>query len=108
MGGGSGETVQSVALRTLGTMVDANAPLMAAGLDSLSVAELVNALSAALSVEMATSDGCLRSWRLRMNALAQGRSGERCTRARLHCGRARSAPMRGRGLKQTSMAIWWM
>ena len=45
-----------MALRTLGTVVDANAPLMAAGLDSLSVAELVNALSSALSVEMAATE----------------------------------------------------
>ena len=49
-------TAQSVAFLTLGTVVDVNAPLMAAGLDSLSVAELVNALSAALGVEMSATE----------------------------------------------------
>ena len=48
--------MQSVALQTLGTIVDMNAPLMAAGVDSLSVAELVNALSAALGVEMSATE----------------------------------------------------
>ena len=41
---------------TLGTMVETNAPVMSAGLDSLSVAELVNALSTRLDAELAPTD----------------------------------------------------
>ena len=41
---------------TLGTMVETNAPLMSAGLDSLSVAELVNVLSTRLDAELAPTD----------------------------------------------------
>ena len=50
------EAVRSIVQATLGTMVEINAPLMSAGLDSLSVAELVNALSVRLDTELAPTD----------------------------------------------------
>ena len=50
------EAVISAVEATLGTMVETNAPLMSAGLDSLSVAELVNALSTQLDAELAPTD----------------------------------------------------
>jgi len=50
------EAVTSTVEATLGTMVETNAPLMSAGLDSLSVAELVNALSTQLEAELAPTD----------------------------------------------------
>ena len=50
------EAVAATVRATLGTMVETKAPLMSAGLDSLSVAELVNALSVRLDVELAPTD----------------------------------------------------
>ena len=41
---------------TLGTMVEMSAALMSAGLDSLSIAELVNTLSAELKMDVAPTD----------------------------------------------------
>ena len=41
---------------TLGTMVEMSAALMSAGLDSLSVAELVNTLSTELKMDVAPTD----------------------------------------------------
>ena len=48
--------VESVVQSTLGTTVEMTAALMSAGLDSLSVAELVNTLSAALKMDVAPTD----------------------------------------------------
>ena len=48
--------VESVVQSTLGTMVEMSAALMSAGLDSLSVAELVSTLSAELEMEIAATD----------------------------------------------------
>jgi len=50
------EVVTSTVAATLGTVVETSAPLMSAGLDSLSVAELVNALSTRLEAELAPTD----------------------------------------------------
>jgi acyl carrier protein len=50
------EAVISTVEATLGTMVETSAPLMSAGLDSLSVAEVVNALSTRLEAELAPTD----------------------------------------------------
>ena len=48
--------VQSIVHATLGTAVDANVPLMSAGLDSLSIAELVRALSTQVGEEVSATD----------------------------------------------------
>lgn len=48
--------VESVVQSTLGTMVDTGAALMSAGLDSLSVAELVSTLSTELKLDVAPTD----------------------------------------------------
>ena len=50
------EVVESVVHSTLGTAVDTSAALMSAGLDSLSVAELVSTLSAELKMDVAPTD----------------------------------------------------
>ena len=49
-------TVDSVALETLGTRIESNAPLMSAGLDSLAAAAFVSALAARLSVDIAPTE----------------------------------------------------
>jgi len=46
-------TVLSAALETLGTMVDGDAPLMSAGLDSLAAASFMDTLSSQLSLDFA-------------------------------------------------------
>ena len=50
------EVVTSTVAAALGTAVETSAPLMSAGLDSLSVAELVSALSTRLEAELAPTD----------------------------------------------------
>ena len=46
------KTVQAVALEIVGTNIDMNAPLMSAGLDSLSAVEFTNALGTRLSMDL--------------------------------------------------------
>lgn len=46
-------TVQSSALETLGTIVDGDAPLMSAGLDSVAAASFMDTLSSQLSLDIA-------------------------------------------------------
>ena len=48
--------VDSVALATLGTRVESNAPLMSAGLDSLAAAAFVSTLATRLSVDIAPTE----------------------------------------------------
>ena len=46
------KTVQAVALEIVGTNIDMNAPLMSAGLDSLSAVEFTNALGTRFSMDL--------------------------------------------------------
>ena len=46
------KTVQAVALEIVGTNIDMNAPLMSAGLDSLSAVEFINALGARIGMDL--------------------------------------------------------
>ena len=52
----TGNVIASIALSTLGTSIEAHAPLMSAGLDSLGAAEFANAVSVRMSVAVAPTE----------------------------------------------------